>query len=299
MHIVYSPDYGVDIGEHVFPTIKYGKVKEKLINDGLLTEKDFIVPQAARDSEILLVHTEEYLQKLKEGTLSREEILTLELPYSKDLVKASYLTVGGTIKAAQYALSAGVGIHLGGGFHHAFPDHGEGFCVLNDVAVAIRKLKQEGKIQKALVIDCDLHQGNGTAYIFSQDKNVFTFSIHQFNNYPFLKEKSDRDINLRDGTGNEEYLEELKRHIPEIIGKLKPELIVYLAGADPYRGDQLGGLNLSIEGLRMRDEFVCKMSNDFKIPLTITMAGGYAVHLEDTVRIHYNTIKTTLNLMST
>ncbi len=295
MRIVYSPDYGVDIGEHVFPTVKYAKVKEKLIEDGLLAGENFAAPQPARDDEILLAHTQEYLHKLKEGTLSPEEILALELPYSKNLVKASRLTVGGTVKAGRYALSTGVGIHLGGGFHHAFPDHGEGFCVLNDVAVTVRELKQEDKIGKALIIDCDLHQGNGTAYIFRNDKDVFTFSIHQFNNYPFFKEKSDRDINLKDGTGDEEYLEELKRHIPEIIGKLKPELIVYLAGADPYRGDQLGGLNLSIEGLRTRDEFVCKISNDFKIPLTITMAGGYAVHLEDTVTIHYNTIKTALN----
>jgi len=296
MRIVYSPDYGVDIGKHVFPTVKYTKVKEKLIEDNLLTRENFVAPYPARDDEILLVHTQEYLRKLKEGTLSPQEILTLELPYSKALVEASRLTVGGTVKAGRYAISVGVGIHLGGGFHHAFPDHGEGFCVLNDAAVAVCKLKQKGKIGKALIIDCDLHQGNGTAYIFREDKDIFTFSIHQFNNYPFFKEKSDLDINLKDGTSDEEYLEELKKHIPEIIEKLKPDLIIYLAGADPYRGDQLGGLNLSIEGLRIRDEFVCRISNDFKIPLAITMAGGYAFDLEDTVTIHYNTIKTALNV---
>jgi len=288
--VVYSPKYKVDIGNHVFPTVKYDMVKDLLGND-----VEFIEPGKALDEDILLVHTRDYLDKIKNGTLRPEEEQKLELPYSKALALASIICCGGSIKAAEIALEDGVGAHLGGGFHHAFPDHGEGFCVFNDVAVAVRKLLKSKKIKKAMVIDCDLHQGNGTASIFAQDKAVFTFSIHQQNNYPFIKPASDLDIGLADGTEDDEYLAQLEKNIPIIVDKFKPEFIMYVAGADPYRNDMIGGLRLTIEGLRKRDEFVAQQAKTRQIPIAVVLAGGYAIKVEDTAKIQYNTVKTLIS----
>lgn len=292
--IVYSEAYRVDIGSHVFPTEKYRLIKKRLIEEKLLKPADFLTPKPAEDKDILLVHAKEYLEKLKTGTLSPMEIARLELPYSKDLVKASYMCAGGTIESSKIALKNGVGVHLGGGFHHAFADHGEGFCVLNDVAIAVRKLIKDGLITKALVIDCDLHQGNGTADIFKDDDSVFTFSIHQENNYPFIKPKSSLDIGLKDRTKDAEYLNQLEKHIPKIISSFKPEFIIYVAGADPYKNDQIGNLALSIEGLAKRDQFIVHMAKNYHVPLAIVLAGGYAYSTQDTVQIHFNTIKSAL-----
>jgi len=293
-HVVYSEEYYVDIGDHVFPTVKYRLIHKKLIAEGILGEKDFTQPVLATDEDVLLAHTEGYLSKLKEGKLAREEILTLELPYSKALVESSLLCCGGTILACRDAIENKVGIHLGGGFHHAFPDHGEGFCVLNDIAIGIRRVMEDGLIKKAAVIDCDLHQGNGTAAVFAKDEGVFTFSIHQEHNYPFFKPKSSRDIGLADGTGDKVYLSHLRDEIPKIVSNFKPELIVFVAGADPYRGDQIGGLALTIEGLRKRDEFIFDIAKNYATPIAVVLAGGYAYKQEDTVQIHYNTITTAL-----
>lgn len=294
--IVYSESYYVDIGDHVFPTKKYRLIHDRLIREGIIKVEGFVSPSMAKDEDILLVHTPKYLEKLKKGNLSREEILTLELPYSKELVRASLLCCGGTILATQIAIKDGVGIHLGGGFHHAFPDHGEGFCVLNDIAVGIKRTIKDGLIQKALVVDCDLHQGNGTAAIFSSDEHVFTFSIHQENNYPFFKPRSSMDIGLRDGTRDNEYLSILHREIPKIVSSFKPNLILFVAGADPYREDQIGGLALTIEGLKKRDEFVFGIAKNYSIPIAVVLAGGYAYRQEETVQIHYNTITTALRI---
>jgi len=288
--IVHSKKYQLDIGLHVFPTEKYRLIYEKLLKEGY-SPQDFVSPNVASDEDILLVHTKEYVNKLKTGTLSPLEILTMEVPYSKALVEASWICVGGTILSSQFALEDGVGLHIGGGFHHAFPDHGEGFCVLNDIAVAIRRLKKDAAITKALVIDCDLHHGNGTASIFAGDKDVFTFSIHQEYNYPAVKPPSNLDIGLEDGTGDDEYLGHLKRNIPKIIDEFRPEFIVYVAGADPYEHDQLGGLALTIEGLKERDRLVFGLARENKIPIASVLAGGYAVDVKDTVEIHVNTIK--------
>jgi len=296
--LIYSEKYRVDIGAHVFPTEKYGLIKKKLIKERLFEEDDFVSPPMPDEKDILLVHTEEYLNKLKEGNLSMTEILTMELPYSEELLEASLLCVGGTIQACRNAIESGLGIHIGGGFHHAFPDHGEGFCVLNDIACGIRHLQEAKKIVKALIIDCDLHHGNGTAYIFRNDKNVFTFSIHQENNYPAIKPPSDLDIGLADGTGDEEYLEKLRENIPEIIDSFQPELILFVAGADPYERDQIGGLSLTIDGLKRRDELVIDWAKDSNIPLCIVLAGGYAYEVSDTVRIHCNTIRAAVNVFS-
>lgn len=286
MKIIYSPKYNVNIGTHVFPTIKYNLVYRRLIPE----YKDFIIePIPANDEDVGLVHTKEYIHKLKTGTLTSQEIYTLELPYSKELISASWLCAGGTIMACKIALEEGCAVHLGGGFHHAFPDHGEGFCVLNDIAIGIKAVRK-----KTLVIDCDLHQGNGTAYIFRDNKSVFTFSIHQENNYPMPKPPSTLDIGLNDGVRDSKYMMHLRTNIPSIIEKFKPGLIVYVAGADVYEFDQLGGLKLTINGLQERDMFIFELAKKNNIPIAVVLAGGYAINIEDTVQIHYNTVKEAL-----
>ena len=294
--LIYSEKYRVDIGAHVFPTEKYALIKKILIKQGMFKEDDFLSPPMPDEKDVLSVHTEEYLNKLKKGQLSMMEILTMELPYSEELVEASLLCVGGTIQACKNAIENRLGIHIGGGFHHAFPDHGEGFCVLNDIACGIKYLQRTEKIVKALIVDCDLHQGNGTAYIFREDRSVFTFSIHQENNYPAIKPPSDLDIGLADGVSDEEYLEKLKENIPKIIDSFQPELVLFVAGADPYEKDQIGGLSLTMEGLEKRDELVIGWAKDANIPLCIVLAGGYAFEVNDTVTIHCNTIGTAINI---
>ncbi|MFH1552188.1 MAG: histone deacetylase [Candidatus Omnitrophota bacterium] len=280
------------MGEHVFPTSKYRILKKRIdLDDSLKGKFEILPPGPVTDEEVCTVHTQEYIAKLKTGALSCEEMLTLEVPFSSKLVEASLNCCGGTLTAARYALERKAAVHLGGGFHHAFPDHGEGFCVLNDVAVGIRALQSEGVIKKALVIDCDLHQGNGTAFTFLEDPSVFTFSIHQENNYPFYKPKSDMDIGLRDYTRDKAYLQYLYDNVPKIINTFKPDIILYLAGADPYEGDQLGNLAISKTGLRERDNFVCTQARNFGVPVAITLAGGYAVNREDTVGIHFATVE--------
>ena len=289
--LVYSDKYHrVDIGQHVFPVLKYKLIHEQLIVRGLATKGDFVEPAPASEEDILLVHTPEYVKKLRDGTLSQVEIYTLELPYSPELVDTFRICAGGTTLSGEVALAEGIGIHIGGGFHHAFPDHGEGFCVFNDVAIAIRKLQKDNRIIRSCVIDCDLHQGNGTAYIFRDDKDVFTFSIHQENNYPAVKPPSDLDIGLEDGTGDDIYLAHLEKNIPKIVERSRPDLIIYLAGADPYRDDQLGGLFLTMDGLKRRDEIIIHLCHEKGIPLVILLAGGYAWKTEETIEIHCQTI---------
>ena len=297
--IVYTDKYYVDIGDHVFPTAKYRLIKKRLSQDlGIVNKIAFVEPEAPSDKDMLRVHTVKYLEKLKYGKLSPTEISILELPYSKKLFESAMLCCGGTVRASQIALDSGLGIHLGGGFHHAFPDHGEGFCLLNDIAVAVRKIMAERKVKKALIIDCDLHHGNGTARIFRDDKNVFTFSIHQENNYPFHKPKGDMDIGLRDRTKDHEYLAELERNIPVVISDFKPDFIMYVAGADPYEHDQIGNLALTINGLEKRDSFIYNQAKNYQIPIAVVLAGGYAVDRGDTVAIHYNTIREAVKMFS-
>ncbi|HCJ67053.1 MAG TPA: histone deacetylase [Elusimicrobia bacterium] len=293
----YSEKYVVDLKGHVFPTLKYPEIKKKLIEKKLAKENDFVDPGFAADEDILLVHTKEYLEKIKTGKLTMQEMYQLELPYSPELRDASLICVQGTILAGYEALNSGVGIHIGGGFHHAFPNHGEGFCVFNDIAVCIAKLLKEKKISKAMTIDCDLHQGNGTAYIFKNEPRVFTFSIHQENNYPAVKPPSKLDVGVDDGCDDKTYLMHLKENIPGILDDFKPELIVYVAGADSYQDDQLGGLDLTKEGLKKRDEFVFQEAKIRKIPVAVVLAGGYAYQLEDTVEIQTNTIETGLRIV--
>jgi len=297
IRLVYSKGYAVDIGDHVFPTLKYKLIKDQLLKDPAIKKLvEFVSPGKARDEDLLLAHEEDYLERLLSGTLSREEIMRMELPYSGQLVDSSILCCGGTILATQIALQDRLGIHIGGGFHHAFPDHGEGFCVLNDIAVAVKRLIKYGPTKRALIVDCDLHHGNGTAAIFTDDKSVFTFSIHQENLYPFMKPHSSCDVGLEDGAGDSEYLDALSKNIPDIIKKFKPDFLMYVAGADPYKEDQLGGLKLTKEGLKKRDEFVYEQAQAASIPIAVVLAGGYAFHESDTVDIHCNTIKSGIEI---
>ncbi|MBZ5553545.1 MAG: histone deacetylase [Acidobacteriia bacterium] len=291
MTIIYSDRYDLNLGDHVFPTVKYRKTKERVLADGLCSAPEMVSPPPADDEQVALVHSREYIRKLRKGKLSTGEILRMEVPYSREGVDAVWLSTGGTIAAARCALTEGISVNLGGGFHHAFPDHGEGFCMLNDVAVAIRALQKESVIRTAMTVDCDVHHGNGTAEIFHADPTVFTLSIHQLHNYPAIKPPSNLDIDLQDGTGDEEYLEKLSQGLDKSLGEFKPDFIVYLAGADPYRYDQLGGLSLTLQGLFRRDELVFRMAREKSIPVAVTLAGGYAYRVEDTVTIHTNTVR--------
>jgi acetoin utilization deacetylase AcuC-like enzyme len=316
--LVYSDDYYLPIGAHVFPAEKYLRIHRKLLETGVADQSDFVTPRPATDQDVLLVHTPQYVEKLKTGTLSAKEELEMEVPYSPELVRAFYLSAGGSILAADYALNENIAFNLGGGFHHAFPDHGEGFCMIHDVAIAIRRMQRDEKITRAMTVDCDVHQGNGTAAIFagmripgaplpstgapaltsakpakvrgSHDGDVFTISLHQEHNYPVWKPPSSIDVDLPDEIGDDDYLAWLDNALSSGLRQFEPELLCYLAGADPYREDQLGGLSLSIEGLKRRDELVFRISRAWNIPVMITLAGGYAQRLEDTVAIHCNTV---------
>jgi acetoin utilization deacetylase AcuC-like enzyme len=313
----YSDGYYLPIGAHVFPAEKYRHIRDRLLETGVAEAGDFLKPQPATDQDILLVHTPEYVHKLKTGTLSPREEMELEVPYSHELVEAFWLAAGGSILAARQALADRVAINIGGGFHHAFPDHGEGFCMIHDVAVAIRRLQRDDQIRNAMTVDCDVHQGNGTAAIFAGTRtasdplpsagpgtssalpakmrgahagDVFTISLHQHNNYPMWKPPSSIDVDLPDGIEDNDYMAWLDNALSSGLRQFEPDLLCYIAGADPYREDQLGGLSLTIEGLKKRDELVFRVARAKSIPVMVTFAGGYAQNVEDTVTIHCNTV---------
>jgi acetoin utilization deacetylase AcuC-like enzyme len=320
--LIYSDAYHLPIGAHVFPAEKYRRVRDHLLATGVVKDSDFLEPQPATDQDILLVHKPEYVQKLKTGTLSPREEMEMEVPYSPELVNAFWLAAGGSILAARQCLKDRVCISIGGGFHHAFPDHGEGFCMIHDVAVAIRRLQRDDKIRTAMTVDCDVHQGNGTAAIFAGTRtasallpsssvstveqpataprggqmrgahagDVFTISLHQHNNYPMWKPPSSIDVDLPDGIGDDDYLAWLDNTLSSGLRQFEPDLLCYIAGADPYQDDQLGGLSLTIDGLKKRDELVFRVARVRNIPVMVTYAGGYARNLEDTVTIHSNTV---------
>jgi len=316
--LVYSDDYYLPIGAHVFPAEKYERVHKRLIRTGVAEASDFVAPEAASDRDILLVHTPRYVEKLKTGSLSAHEELQLEIPYSPELVRAFWLAAGGSILAAELALRDRIAFNIGGGFHHAFPDHGEGFCMIHDVAVAIRRMQRDDRIRSAMTVDCDVHHGNGTAAIFAGVRvpsaplpstgapllpvaapaklrnahagDVFTISLHQEHNYPAWKPPSSIDVDLPDEIGDEDYLGWLDHALSSGLRQFEPDLICYIAGADPYREDQLGGLSLTIEGLKRRDELVFRVARARNIPVMVTFAGGYARQVEDTVTIHSNTV---------
>jgi len=355
--LVYSDDYYLPIGQHVFPAEKYRRIRDRLLGAEAAGPEDFLTPELAKDEDILLVHKPDYVHKLKTGTLSTREEMQLEVPYSPELVQAFWLAAGGSILAARQALEDRVAISIGGGFHHAFSDRGEGFCMINDVAVAIRRMQHDGRIRRAMTVDCDVHQGNGTASIFAgmriptkplpswsapvlgrssveqippagrndksreneadtteldtpdsgdpqaavrhaHDRDVFTISLHQQNNYPAWKPPSSIDVDLPDGIGDDDYLAWLDNALSSGLRQFEPELICYIAGADPYKHDQLGGLALTLEGLQRRDELVFKVARVRNIPVMVTYAGGYAHNLEDTVTIHCNTVLAAKNVFA-
>jgi acetoin utilization deacetylase AcuC-like enzyme len=289
--LIYDDRYDLNLGTHVFPSQKYRLVHERLLAEGIAAPGDFLSPAPADDEDILRVHTADYVRKLKTGTLSYTEIMVLEIPYSQKLMDAYWLAAGGSILAARRAMADGWSANIGGGFHHAYPDHGEGFCVIHDVAVAIRRMQSDGAIKTAMVVDTDVHHGNGTAAIFARDESVFTLSIHQERNYPSMKPPSNIDVNLADGTEDEDYLAILEKNLHQAFHDFSPELLFYVAGADPYREDQLGGLALTMEGLARRDALVFDYAKRHRVPVAVTLAGGYARRVEDTVAIHVNTIK--------
>jgi acetoin utilization deacetylase AcuC-like enzyme len=314
MQVVYSNRYQIDLGLHVFPTEKY-----RLVANGAAQYGPFVEPEPATWQELALVHTTEYLAKMRDGALTQEDVDQLELPWSAEMVEGFRLMVGGTIQAGLMAtgldgssLKSQVGedeaalrratsdfrvvCHIGGGLHHAFPNHGEGFCPFNDVAVAARVLQARG-VERIAIVDLDVHHGNGTAFVFESDPRVFTCSMHQQHNYPMWKPKGTLDIGLPDGAHDATYLHELERALPQVTAH-EPQCVFYLAGADPYEDDQLGGLRLTKEGLRRRDRMVIETVRAAGLPLVITLAGGYARRVEDTVAIHCATIEEALAAVS-
>jgi acetoin utilization deacetylase AcuC-like enzyme len=297
--LVYSERYDLNLGEHVFPSKKYRWLHDRLLRTHFAAPEDFVEPHPATSEDLLRAHDADWIVRLRNGTLSYQQILQLEIPYSHAMVEAFLLAAGGTTLAARLALESGIGFNLGGGFHHAFRDHGEGFCAINDIAIAIRRLQADGVIKRAMVVDCDVHHGNGTAAIFAGDLSVFTLSIHQFNNYPSEKPPSSLDIHLPDGVGDAEYLQRLSSGYRAALAMFRPELVIYVAGADPYYEDQLGGLSLTFEGLQERDSLVMRTALTQNIPVAIVLAGGYAQSVEDTITIHANTAEVARHLALT
>lgn len=291
MHVFYTPRYYADIGDgHIFPIRKFELVRDRLLAEGTLHPDEIVEPTPATFDEACLVHTEDYVSRLCTGALTPKELRRLGLPWSESLVRRSFYATGGTIAAAHVALVEGYGSNLAGGTHHSFADRGEGFCVLNDVAIAIRVLRSKGAIRRAAIVDCDVHQGNGTATIFAGDPDTFTFSMHGANNYPLFKARSSLDIELPDGTTDDEYLDCLKNHLPAVFAT-HPDIVFYLAGADPYRGDKLGRLALTLDGLRHRDVCVLRECYEREVPVVTVMSGGYGKEINDTAEIHCNTIR--------
>ena len=272
---------------HRFPIDKYKKLRERLQKYALMgVHFEFIEPHAATDAELLRVHHKDYIGRVMAGTLSKEEIRRIGFPWSQELVQRSLRSTGAAVDAALAALRDGVAASLAGGTHHAFPGHGEGFCVLNDIAVTIKILLQEKKIKKALIIDLDVHQGNGTAEALKDDINTFTFSMHCGKNYPFVKANSDLDIELDEGTGDTEYLHVLNQHVLDVLTKVNPDIVFYLAGVDVVEGDRYGRLNLSRSGLQKREQFILGLMKRLSLPVVILMSGGYATTPGITADLH-------------
>lgn len=289
--VVHSDRYYADIGVHVFPMQKFELIRDELVRRGVVQAHEILDPEPATLEQVLRVHDREYVDKLLHGRLSMLEEAILELPYSEALVEASFLCAGGSILASREALARGAAANLGGGFHHAFPDHGEGFCVFHDVAIAIRELQAAGLIRRAAVIDVDVHQGNGTAAIFRDDPSVFTFSVHEEANYPAIKPPSDQDVGLETGADGATYLGVLEHWVPRIVERHRPELVAYVGGADPFEEDQLGRLCLTRDDLRARDRLVFGACAKHGIPVVVFLAGGYARDLADTVGIQADMVE--------
>lgn len=295
MKVFYHDHFVLPLPEgHRFPMSKYALLRRRIVQTGLLSPAEMHVSEPAGDDQLLLAHTPDYLRRVTEGHLSRREVRRIGFPWSPQLVERSRRSVGSTIAACRAALQNGAGVNLAGGTHHAGPDWGQGYCVFNDAAVAVRTLQAEGLVRRAVVLDCDVHQGNGTAAIAAGDPSVFTFSIHGANNFPFHKETSDLDVALEDGTEDETYLQALEQALEEALSRAEADLAIYLAGADPYADDRLGRLALSKEGLARRDDVIFARCAAAGLPVAVAMAGGYARRVEDTVDIHFQTVRAAL-----
>lgn len=299
MKIFYTDHYVLPLPPwHRFPMQKYALLRQRVQAAGLAGVDGLQVPPAATDEELLRAHDADYLRRVMNGGLTAAEQRRIGFPWSPEMVERSRRSSGATLAACRAALEEGFGVNLAGGTHHAFRDRGEGFCVFNDSALAALTLQAEGLIKRVAVLDCDVHQGNGTAAILAGEGTVFTFSIHAANNYPFDKEVSDLDIELPDGTGDAQYLAALERGVCTALSASQPDLVIYLAGADPYQGDRLGRLNLTKQGLAERDAMVLDLCRAAGIPVAVTMAGGYARHIEDSVDIHFTTVRTAARLQA-
>jgi acetoin utilization deacetylase AcuC-like enzyme len=295
MRVCYSDRYQVPLfPTHPFPMQKYRLVRDRLLVEGALTHWHLIEPGLATTEDILLVHTRDYWHRCLTGQLTAAEVRRIGFPWSDALVRRARAAVQGTLTAARHALGDGVASNLAGGTHHAYADRGEGYCLLNDIAVVTRVLQRDGLARRVAVIDCDVHQGNGTAAIFSGDPTVFTFSIHGAKNFPLRKEQSTLDVALPDGVGDGEYLRLLAEHVPPILAEFRPDIVMYQAGVDPHEGDRLGKLKLTHAGLKRRDEFVIGECRRAGIPVVTTMGGGYGKDIRDTVEGHCNTVRVAL-----
>jgi acetoin utilization deacetylase AcuC-like enzyme len=292
VHVWSSAKYTFPLPNgHRFPIAKYALLRQRVIDQEIVPAEHVHDPSAARRDDLLLVHTPDYVDRFTTGALTRDEERRLGFPWSAALVERSYRAAGGTLEAAVRALDDGIAMNLAGGTHHAFPSHGEGFCVFNDVAVAVRALQRDGRISRAAIVDLDVHQGNGTNEVFAGDDRVFTFSMHGRKNYPFHKVPGSLDVELDDHTSDDEYLERLADVLPRVLHRARPDVVVYLAGADPYVGDRLGRLALTFGGLARRDTFVLNQCREVGLPVVVTIAGGYAEPITDTVAIHTTTAR--------
>jgi acetoin utilization deacetylase AcuC-like enzyme len=291
MKIFHTDSFPIALPEdHRFPITKYALLRKRITDSNRFKPQDLIISRAASAAEITRVHDPAYLRRVQNGELTAREIRRIGLPWSPGLVERARRSAGATVKACFAALDDGVAVHLGGGTHHAFKDQGQGYCVFNDSVIAARALQAETHIRHVFILDCDVHQGNGTAAISRNDPAIFTFSIHGKNNFPYHKEKSDLDIALDDGAGNQIYLDALHTGLTESLRQAKAEIVIYLAGADPYADDRFGRLALSKEGLAERDRVVFQYCHEAGLPVAVTMAGGYAPNIEDTVDIHFQTV---------
>lgn len=287
MKAAFSPVYAIPLPDrHPFPMAKFPELHRILLEEGVIHPSEVSTPNVSDWGDLRLVHTEDYLEKLRRGRLSDLEQRRMGLPWSDLLVERSRTAVAGTILAMEWALVDGLAANLAGGTHHAFADRGEGYCVLNDVAIGIRKLQKEGRIERALTVDLDVHQGNGTASIFVEDPTVYTFSIHGARNYPLRKSTSDRDVGLPDNAGDAAYLAALREHLPRAIEESNPDLICCLAGVDVVEGDRFGRINLTREGLQARDRYVLETIHAANIPLCLVLSGGYAATPTLTADLH-------------
>ncbi|MBK8019590.1 MAG: histone deacetylase [Betaproteobacteria bacterium] len=292
MKVLYTDHYVLPLPEgHRFPMEKYRMLRERVVASGVCRDEPPVSPRAATDEEILRVHDAGYLGRVVAGTLAPEEIRRIGFPWTPEMVERSRRSSGATLEACRAAIEDGMAVNLAGGTHHAFRDRGEGYCVFNDAAIAAVAMQAEERVRRVLIVDCDVHQGNGTASIFRDDPSVFTFSMHGAHNFPFRKEESDLDIELPDGTGDAEYLRALESGLFRAMSAAQAGLVIYLAGADPHEGDRLGRLKLTKGGLEARDRFVLRTCADSGLPIAVTMAGGYGRRIEDTVDIHFATVR--------